>query len=238
MSEMLRIRKSTLDAFGDAIREKSGGTDLISPLNLPAEIRGLTSGIDTSSITVYSGSSCFYPSSPIDNDIFYNNSTEKYYIYNNGSWAELNYQTLSLSLLTNGTWGKTYIPSGAHSGGTYSNGAITLNASSHTYIHLWTNNKIDLSKYSKIKVVYTISNSSGARAFVLTADSDANIGIVPDVAGTSHGDYSQVWYNPANGTYTQIVDISSWTSSKYLGFYSMAGGDSNLNVKITTVELM
>lgn len=39
-----KIRKSTLDSIGDAIRLKSGKSDLFSPLDIPAEILSLSAG--------------------------------------------------------------------------------------------------------------------------------------------------------------------------------------------------
>ena len=53
MSEMLRIRKSTLDAIGNSIRVKSGKTALINPLNMPAEILSLNAigGNDDEEVT-------------------------------------------------------------------------------------------------------------------------------------------------------------------------------------------
>lgn len=38
------IEETTLTAIGDAIREKTGGTDLIAPGNMPTEIKGIVSG--------------------------------------------------------------------------------------------------------------------------------------------------------------------------------------------------
>ena len=38
------IEESTLTAIGDAIRDKTGGTDLIAPLNMPTEINGISTG--------------------------------------------------------------------------------------------------------------------------------------------------------------------------------------------------
>ena len=38
------IEESTLTAIGDAIRGKTGGTDLIAPLNMPTEINGISTG--------------------------------------------------------------------------------------------------------------------------------------------------------------------------------------------------
>ena len=38
------IEETTLTAIGDAIREKTGGTDLIAPGSMPAEIKGIVSG--------------------------------------------------------------------------------------------------------------------------------------------------------------------------------------------------
>ena len=40
------IEETTLTAIGDAIREKTGGTDLIAPGNMPTEIKGIVSGGD------------------------------------------------------------------------------------------------------------------------------------------------------------------------------------------------
>lgn len=38
------IEESTLTAIGNAIRSKTGGTDLIAPLNMPTEINGISTG--------------------------------------------------------------------------------------------------------------------------------------------------------------------------------------------------
>ena len=38
------IEESTLTAIGNAIRDKTGGTDLIAPLNMPTEINGISTG--------------------------------------------------------------------------------------------------------------------------------------------------------------------------------------------------
>lgn len=38
------IEESTLTAIGDAIRGKTGGTELIAPLNMPTEINGISTG--------------------------------------------------------------------------------------------------------------------------------------------------------------------------------------------------
>lgn len=38
------IEESTLTAIGDAIRGKTGGTDLIAPLDMPTEINGISTG--------------------------------------------------------------------------------------------------------------------------------------------------------------------------------------------------
>jgi hypothetical protein len=38
------IEESTLTSIGDAIREKTGKNELISPLNMPTEIEGIQSG--------------------------------------------------------------------------------------------------------------------------------------------------------------------------------------------------
>ena len=38
------IEESTLTAIGNAIRGKTGGTDLIAPLNMPTEINGISTG--------------------------------------------------------------------------------------------------------------------------------------------------------------------------------------------------
>ena len=43
----LFIEDTTLTAIGDAIREKTGGTDLISPSNMPSEISSIETGGDT-----------------------------------------------------------------------------------------------------------------------------------------------------------------------------------------------
>ena len=43
MAEYL-IQDSTLTAIGDAIRSKTGGTELITPENMPTEIEGMGSG--------------------------------------------------------------------------------------------------------------------------------------------------------------------------------------------------
>jgi hypothetical protein len=40
------IEESTLTAIGDAIRGKTGGTELIAPLDMPSEITGIVSGSD------------------------------------------------------------------------------------------------------------------------------------------------------------------------------------------------
>jgi hypothetical protein len=59
MSEILRIRKSTLDAIGNAIREKSGKANLINPLNMPKEILALSgsnNGSDVNNTSLFDGS--------------------------------------------------------------------------------------------------------------------------------------------------------------------------------------
>ena len=38
------IEESTLTSIGNAIRDKTGGTDLIAPLNMPTEINGISTG--------------------------------------------------------------------------------------------------------------------------------------------------------------------------------------------------
>ena len=38
------IEESTLTAIGNAIRGKTGGTELIAPLNMPTEINGISTG--------------------------------------------------------------------------------------------------------------------------------------------------------------------------------------------------
>lgn len=57
-------------------------------------------GINIEDITVYSGSD--YPASPKENDIFYNISTDEYYMYKSGVWSIINYTKLMYTLIKNG----------------------------------------------------------------------------------------------------------------------------------------
>lgn len=68
-----KIQGSTLTAIGDAIREKTGKADMLSPVDMASEISSIETGVDLN-FEVVGGTS--QPSNPTENMIWVNTSTE------------------------------------------------------------------------------------------------------------------------------------------------------------------
>ncbi len=153
-------------------------------------------------------------------------------------------------------------PNGAYQDGLLVNTGVELPVTAYIQKTMWTNNKIDLTGYSKMTVTYTVSNSyspagvNTARGYGIVANSSKDIvWSAPDgdknvTYGTnyqwsrfmSHINYGGV--NPgttgndiANGQKTAVIDISGWNGNYHIGVVASCNNANTITVTFNKIVL-
>ena len=197
-----------------------------------------------------------------------NNQIGKVY-EGNGSVNSLIYTAETIILDNNnyytditGSYGGGNKPNGAYQDGALVRSGVELSASAYIQKTMWTNKTINLSQYSKMTVIYTVSNSynppgvNTARGYGIVAhtskelawsspDSDKNVTWGAKYQWSkymSHINYNGVNagttdYDIANGQKTVTIDISNWIGNLHLGVVASCNNANTITVTFNKIVL-
>lgn len=160
-----------------------------------------------------------------------------------------------------------YNPNGAYQAASVnSDGSLQFNSTSYIFRNIWTP-AVDLSQWSTLTVTYTVTESTQSsgvnpvRIFYVMANSSNNFSADWNHRTDMYGDnvsgpgtsyykmylsgyadyYGQSYYVEPNldkgKTYTQTIDISSWTGSQKIGLCALCGDSNTLTMRVTSVKL-
>lgn len=140
-----------------------------------------------------------------------------------------------------------YHPNGAYQPASINtDGSLQFNATSNLLRNIWTP-AVDLSQWDLLTITYTVTASAAAagyssnRGITIMANATNTMSWSIDSPGTTYSAYFKFVYGndqvTAGKTYTQTVDISTWTGSLKMGISVLCGSQNTLTLAVTSVIL-
>ena len=140
-----------------------------------------------------------------------------------------------------------YAPNGSYQAASInSDGSLQFNATEYILRNIWTP-AIDLSQWNTLTITYAVTKSTAnsgnnaQRGITIMANATNVMSWSIESPNTAYSAYFKYVYGndqvTAGKTYTQTVDISSWTGNQKIGLSVLCGAGNTLTLKVTSVIL-